>query len=148
LWRAAEKTKEILSTIQETELRVDCLLSDIDFARKISRNLLDSLAKAHLDKIPVLIRNALASASLTLEQLDTVEALGGGLRIPLVQERVKSAIAPKELGFRLDSAHCIAIGAALYARIIDKTFDYVIEDPAIVPLPEPSLSAEEIQVRC
>lgn len=47
-----------------------------------------------------------------MDSISVVEVSGGGMRLSLIQENLKNIVG-KELNFNLDSAHCIAMGAAL-----------------------------------
>jgi molecular chaperone DnaK (HSP70) len=57
----------------------------------------------------------LTKANVASEAINAVEVIGGGVRSPIIQARLKSALN-KDLGFSLDSAHCISIGAALFGK--------------------------------
>jgi hypothetical protein len=96
LRKEAEKTKQILSTIPETLVQVECLMDDKDYKTKISRlyccgcdsfyrDFMDRGCKDILDTIGSHIKNVVEKAGLTFANIDSVEVIGGGMRIPSVQ---------------------------------------------------------------
>eukprot|EP01116_Phalansterium_solitarium_P016395 TRINITY_DN3811_c0_g1_i1.p1 TRINITY_DN3811_c0_g1~~TRINITY_DN3811_c0_g1_i1.p1 ORF type:complete len:797 (+),score=327.93 TRINITY_DN3811_c0_g1_i1:77-2467(+) len=116
--KAANKAKEILSTIPETDLTVEALIEDRDLRMRVSRTLLETLGAPLLDRIEAHLRSVLDRAGVSMEAVTFVEVIGGGLRIPCVQQRVRQVVGPKELSFHLDSAHCVATGAAVKAVLL------------------------------
>jgi len=88
---------------------------------------MDRGCKDALDRIASHIQNVIGKAGLTLETIDSVEVIGGGMRIPAVQAKVKESIGEKELCFTLDSAHCVATGSALLAKTLNPEFEFAFE---------------------
>jgi len=131
LRKEAEKTKQILSTIPETQVQVECLMEDRDYRTKVSREFMEQGCRDILDRLAAHIHKAVEKASLTIPLLDSVEVIGGGMRIPGVQARVKQVIGDKELCTTLDSAHCIATGSALFAKTLNPEleFPFQVVDP-------------------
>jgi len=99
----------------------------LDLFTKLNRNTVEELCKDKLDQVAAHVTGLLAKAGVTV---DAVEVIGGGVRSPLVQSKLKSTLN-KDLGFSLDSAHCISIGAALVGKSKhpEYGFQYTYDDP-------------------
>merc|ERR1712003_552173 len=68
------------------------------------------------------IMNALISANVTLEEVDVIELIGGGMRVPKVQSSLKSVLGDRELGMHINSDESMALGAAFYGANISSAF--------------------------
>ncbi len=88
-------------------------MNDIDLSYKISRNLVEDLCK---DKLDALVAHIQAAISTSGASIDSVEIIGGGSRLPLLRNKIKTSLNC-ELRSSLDSSHCIATGAALLVRV-------------------------------
>lgn len=113
---AAEKTKKELSSAQLSNVNLPFISMsggepkhiDLNITRQVFQDLIRDL----VDKTEGTVRQALADAGLTPNQIDKVLLVGGSTRIPLVQEKVK-AIMGKEPSKGLNPDECVAIGAAV-----------------------------------
>eukprot|EP00536_Pseudo-nitzschia_multiseries_P018803 jgi/Psemu1/248917/estExt_Genewise1.C_31490002 len=118
----ANKVKHVLSANQEIPIHMDSLYDDISLSMHITRpqfeELCDDLSKRATD--PII--NALASANITLEEIDAIELLGGGMRVPKVQSSLTSVLGDKELGMHINSDESMALGAAFYGANISTAF--------------------------
>lgn len=65
----------------------------------------------------------------------------------MIQSILKAAVAPIELSFTLDSAHCVAMGAALWAKSLQSSIDFSIplKDPYVPSQIGNRLSDEKIE---
>jgi len=145
LYKAAEKAKEMLSTLPVTELIVECVVDDKDIHLKVTRTLLGDLCKDLLERMVFHLRSVLEKAGLSLDKVDLVEIVGGGARLPIVQEKIKEFFCGKELSFHLDSAHCVALGAAFMAQILKEQnlVKFSVKDPQIATFSLKSLMSDE-----
>ena len=69
------------------QLFIESIVGEVDFRVPLSRQILEEqAAKAGLvSRITEPIRSVLAQANVSLDQLDVVELIGGGVRMPRVQ---------------------------------------------------------------
>eukprot|EP01087_Luapelamoeba_hula_P001849 TRINITY_DN1164_c0_g1_i1.p1 TRINITY_DN1164_c0_g1~~TRINITY_DN1164_c0_g1_i1.p1 ORF type:complete len:776 (-),score=209.02 TRINITY_DN1164_c0_g1_i1:24-2078(-) len=127
LQQAAEKSKKILSTIDETLFEADNI-ADNDFRAKISRAKFEELNREVLNKVKELVASVVSQSGVKPEDLHAVEIVGGGSRVPGVQEAITSVVGGKTLSKTLDSAASVAFGAALAAAIAtpELKLDYVV----------------------
>jgi molecular chaperone DnaK (HSP70) len=64
----------------------------------------------------------LTKAGLTIDQIDQVEIIGGGLRIPRVHELIKEHTKKNELMVHLNGDEAMCFGAALIAANSSNSF--------------------------
>lgn len=118
----ANKVKHVLSANQEIPIHIDSLYDDISLSMSIARSqfeeLCDDLSKRATD--PII--DALASANVTLEEIDAIEMIGGGMRVPKVQSSLSSVLGDRELGMHINSDESMALGAAFYGANISTAF--------------------------
>ncbi|KAL6076241.1 adenyl-nucleotide exchange factor sse1 [Balamuthia mandrillaris] len=135
LLHAAERTKKVLSTIDEAMFEAENI-EDADFRAKISRAKMEELCKEVTDRITAAIQRTLSEAKLeSVEQLHSVEIVGGGTCIPAVQASIKAALphlqeSNKDVSRTLNSAGSVAIGSALMAAILspEVNLHYEVEE--------------------
>ena len=101
LRKGANKVKEVLSANEEFVLFIESLTPSIDFRQVIKRTTLEELAADLLNRVTDPIDAALAAAKLTVEDIDEVEIIGGGVRIPSVQQRLRDALGECVPGMRV-----------------------------------------------
>jgi len=118
----ANKVKHVLSANQEIPIHMDSLYDDMSLTMHITRSqfedLCDDLTKRATD--PII--KALAAANVTLEEVDVIEMIGGGMRVPKVQSSLTSVLGDKELGMHINSDESMALGAAFYGANISSAF--------------------------
>lgn len=85
---AAESAKIRLSTETEVDLLLPFLTADFSFAHKLTRSVLEDLAKPVVARTREHCLRALADASLDSADLDQVILVGGQTRMPLVRQLV------------------------------------------------------------
>jgi len=78
------KAKEILSANQEAVVKVPELLDYVTLFTTLSRVELEANMKDDLARVAKPIEEALKAAGLTVEDIDQVELIGGGVRVPKV----------------------------------------------------------------
>merc|ERR1712087_835708 len=101
---------------------MDSLYDDMALSMHISRtqfeDLCDDLTKRATDPIT----KALAAANVTLEEVDVIEMIGGGMRVPKVQSSLTAVLGDKELGMHINSDESMALGASFYGANISTAF--------------------------
>jgi molecular chaperone DnaK len=121
LKEAAEKAKMELSTSMETDVNLPFITADASGPKhlniKISRAKLESLVEALLNKLENPCRVALKDAGLSAGQIDEVILVGGMIRMPAVQARVK-AIFGKEPHKGVNPDEVVALGAAIQGGVL------------------------------
>ena len=133
---AAEKTKKILSANQQAPLSIESLMNDIDVRAIITRQEFEAMVEPTLNRVIAPLEQALADAKLTKEDIDVVELVGGGSRVPAVKERIQ-AFFGKPLSFTLNLDEAVARGCAFSCAILSPIFkvrDFSVQDIVSYPI--------------
>lgn len=133
---AAEKTKKILSANQQAPLNIESLMNDIDVSAMITRLEFEALIEPVLNKTTAPLEQALAEAKLTKDDIDVIEVVGGGSRVPAVKERIH-AFFGKPLSFTLNQDEAVARGCAFSCAILSPIFkvrDFAVQDAISYPI--------------
>lgn len=123
----AQKTKAILSSNKVAPYIVESVYEDTDFQTTIKREAFEEMCKEMFARLTEPIQKALQTAGLTMKDVQQVEVVGGGWRVPKVQE-VLSEFFEKEagqklpLGQHLNGEEAGALGAALIAANSSSSF--------------------------
>ena len=118
LRQQANKVKHVLSANNEIPVFADGLYKDTGLSTHISRATFEELTHDLLERSVTPIQQALNSANLTLSDIDQIELIGGGMRIPKVQEMLKDFFSGRAPVKSVSPDHAIAHGAAVQAAII------------------------------
>ncbi|CAN8103127.1 unnamed protein product [Discula destructiva] len=133
---AAEKTKKILSANQQAPINIESLMNDIDVSAMITRQEFEDLIAPVLEKTAGPLEQALAEANLTKDDIDIIEVVGGGSRVPAVKERIQ-AFFGKGLSFTLNQDEAVARGCAFSCAILSPVFkvrDFAVQDAISYPI--------------
>jgi heat shock protein 4 len=82
VYAAAEKLKKVLSANQQAPINIESLMNDIDVRAMITRQEFEAMVEPLLNRVNVALEQALADAKLSKEDIDIVEVVGGGSRVP------------------------------------------------------------------
>ena len=126
-----EKLKKVLSANSEAPLNVESLMNDIDASSKLTRDQLEELIAPLLDAVQHPIQRAIADSGLSLDQIDSVELVGGSTRIPALRNRIQQAFGGKQLSFTLNQDEAIARGATFACAMLSPVFrvrDFAVHD--------------------
>ncbi|KAF8666243.1 hypothetical protein AX14_006509, partial [Amanita brunnescens Koide BX004] len=117
-----EKLKKILSANSEAPLSVESIMNDIDASSRLTRDQLESLIDDVLVRIEPVIHRAIADSGLTLDQIESVELVGGSTRVPAVRAKIQQAFAGKPLSFTLNQDEAVARGATFSCAMLSPVF--------------------------
>ncbi|KQC05560.1 MAG: molecular chaperone DnaK [Methanoculleus sp. SDB] len=118
---AAESAKMELSTLQKTTINLPYITTDssgpkfldMDLSRAKFEQLIGDLVERTIGPV----KQAMSDAKVSAADIDHVLLVGGSIRVPLVQERVK-AIVKKDPDQGINPDECVAIGAAIQAGVL------------------------------
>jgi len=125
------KTKKILSANNEAGVNVECLMEDEDFSSNMNRADFEQMCQPMMDKVKGVLDGAKAMCSCPLDQIDTVEIVGGAVRVPWVKKMLSEAFGGKDLSTTMNQEESVARGCALQAAILSplyKVRDFKVED--------------------
>lgn len=116
-----EKAKKELSTTMETEINLPFITADASGPKhlniKLSRAKLESLVEDLINRVVEPCRIALKDAGLSAADVDEVILVGGMIRMPKVQEKVKE-IFGKDPHKGVNPDEVVAIGAAIQGGVL------------------------------
>ena len=133
---AAEKMKKILSANAQAPISIESLMNDVDVNGMMKREELEELLQPLLDRATVPLEQALAEAKMKVEDIDTIEMVGGCTRVPSLKERI-SKFFGKALSFTLNQDEAVARGCAFSCAILSPVFrvrDFSVHDIVNYPI--------------
>lgn len=122
LMKDSIKTKEILSANKDATVKVPELLDYVTLNTKLERSELEAQLEEDFKIVGRPIEQALTMAGLTVEDIDQVELIGGGIRVPKVQEALQASLPGKELGQHLNGDEAMCFGSAYIASNSSESF--------------------------
>jgi molecular chaperone DnaK len=121
LKEAAEKAKQELSTVMQTEVNLPFITADSSGPKHLnmtlSRAKLEQLVEDLVEKTSGPVRQAMADAGRAAGDVDEVVLVGGQTRMPAIQELVKKDFG-KEPHKGVNPDEVVAIGAAIQAGVL------------------------------
>ncbi len=121
LREAAEKAKIELSSTTQTEINLPFVTADASgpkhLAMNLTRSKLEQITADLLDRTTEPVRQALADAGVSADQVDEVVLVGGMTRSPAVGEKVKQMFG-KEPHKGVNPDEVVAVGAAIQAGVL------------------------------
>jgi hypoxia up-regulated 1 len=119
----AHKAKHVLSANNEIPVHVESVQDDIPLSTHVTRDLLEKLSEPLLKRVTKPIEDCLATAGMTWENVTAIELIGGGMRVPRIQQEISSMLASSmELGLHMNSDESMALGAAFVGANISTAF--------------------------
>ena len=121
LKEAAEKAKCELSTVQQTDVNLPFITADASGPKHLNITLtrakLEQLVGDLVEQTIGPCQQALSDAGIKSAQIDEVVLVGGQIRMPLVQEKVKQFFG-REPSKGVDPDEVVAVGAAIQAGVL------------------------------
>lgn len=120
--RECRKAKEILSTVEETQMQLEALQGHMDITIALPRAKVEELARPFTDALKgmlVEVRAAMAPAIAAAAGAEEprVEVVGGGWRSTFVSTLIRRELGVERLGVSLDANLAVAEGSAILAEI-------------------------------
>ena len=121
---SAIKYKEILSANKEAYIAIIGLDSGIDLQTKITRDEFNEINSELIKQVYYPIEFLLNKSNITLNQIEQIELIGGGIRIPKIQEELKNNLNNYSnlLGTHMNGDDTMAFGAAYMAANASQHF--------------------------
>ncbi|KAF9427030.1 adenyl-nucleotide exchange factor sse1 [Entomortierella beljakovae] len=136
LMAGCERLKKVLSANAEAPLNIESIMEDRDVSSMMKRTEFEELAKDLISRFEPPLQKAMQEAGVTLDEIDTVELIGGSTRIPALKERIQ-LFFNRDLSLTLNQDEAIARGAALQCAILSPSFkvrDFTVHDITNYPI--------------
>ncbi|KAK4100819.1 heat shock protein 70 [Parathielavia hyrcaniae] len=136
VFAAAEKLKKVLSANQQAPINIESLMNDIDVRAMITRQEFEAMIEPLLSRVDTVLEQTLAESKLSKDEIDIIEVVGGGSRVPAIKERIQ-AFFGKPLSFTLNLDEAIARGCAFSCAILSPVFrvrDFAVQDVISYPI--------------
>ncbi|MBT3584246.1 MAG: molecular chaperone DnaK [Halobacteriovoraceae bacterium] len=121
LKEAAEKAKHELSNVSSTDVNLPFITADASGPKHLNVNLtrakFESLIGDMLNRVSAPCETCISDSGLDKNEIDEVILVGGSIRIPLVQEKVKQ-IFGKEPSKGVNPDEVVAAGAAIQGGVL------------------------------
>ena len=121
---SAIKYKEVLSANKEVYITVIGVDGGDDLQTKITREEFEEVNKDLIDKVYNPIEEVLQKTNMTISNISQIELIGGSIRIPAIQEKIKSKLGEYSeiLGIHMNGDDSMAFGAAYMCANSSKNF--------------------------
>ncbi|XP_071951442.1 97 kDa heat shock protein-like [Antedon mediterranea] len=122
LQQECEKLKKLMSANSvKIPLNIECLMNDIDVTGKLQRSEFEDMASPLFDRIETVLRQLLEQSKLKLDDIYSVEIVGGSTRVPAVKDIIQK-IFKKDCSTTLNQDEAVARGCALQCAMLSPTF--------------------------
>jgi hypoxia up-regulated 1 len=122
LQKEAVRIKEVLSANKAASVKIPELLDYVTLALSLPREEVEAAAKGFLDRVAEPVAEVLEKAGLQASDLDQIELIGGGVRVPKVVEALENALGRKDLGVHLNGDEAMCFGSAFIASNSSSAF--------------------------
>ncbi|QTA78674.1 Chaperone Hsp70 family protein [Desulfonema limicola] len=136
----SELGKRDLSEKSETEIYLPDYCGNKSLESIIDRNIFNNIIRDKIDEAIEVVKNTLAEAELSIEEIDRVLMVGGSSNIPMIKQRMDEMFGAR-LEFPDKPDWCIARGAAKLAKnsgnyVLSKSIGVVLSDDTFMPILE------------
>lgn len=116
------KYKEILSANKYTPVNILGVENGQNLEGKIDRETFEEINKDVFDRIYNPIEKVLKIANMTIDEISQIELLGGSVRIPKIQEVLKTKVNPSLIGQHMNGDDSMALGACFHSANFSSLF--------------------------
>ncbi|KAI8646465.1 heat shock protein 70 family [Parasitella parasitica] len=133
---AAERCKKVLSANPQAPVNIESIMDDKDVSAIVNRKDFEEWAAHLFVRTEEVLKKALESAGMTIEDIDSVEMVGGTTRIPAIKETI-SKFFGKSISTTLNQDEAVARGAALQCAMLSPVFkvrEFRVNDVVTYPI--------------
>ncbi|XP_067306558.1 heat shock protein 105 kDa isoform X1 [Pseudorasbora parva] len=136
LTQECEKLKKLMSSNStDISLNIECFMDDKDVCGKMNRAKFEELCADLIERIVVPLMAALEQAQVRIQDISSVEIVGGATRIPAVKAQI-SKFFKRDASTTLNADEAVARGCALQCAMLSPAFkvrEFSITD--VIPFP-------------
>ncbi|KRF97623.1 uncharacterized protein Dwil_GK17034, isoform B [Drosophila willistoni] len=109
--------KQMSANSTKLPLNIECFLDDIDVTSSMQRSQMEELCAPVLQRVEQTFKRLLAESKLQLDDIHSVEIVGGSTRIPAVKQLIEQ-VFNKPASTTLNQDEAVSRGAALQCAIM------------------------------
>ncbi|XP_058948483.2 hypoxia up-regulated protein 1 [Pocillopora verrucosa] len=135
--KEAARVKQVLSANTEIFAQIEGAFEEKDFRAKVTREEFEEMCSDLLKRVSGPVEQALKSSAIPLDEIESVILVGGGTRVPKVQELLLKAVKKSELGKNVNADEAAALGAVYQAANLGKGFKvkkFLVKEANIYPV--------------
>jgi len=122
LMTEAEKLKKLMSAnTNKIPLNIECFMEDKDVKGSIDRAMFEEMVAPFMDNIEKALKECLENSKLKVEDIYSVEIVGGSSRIPKIKSLIEKVYS-KSPSTTLNADEAVSRGCALQCAILSPTF--------------------------
>ena len=125
---SCENIKKILSSSEQTILRIQNFYKNEDIIEKITRKEFEDKCDHLFKKLETSLENALKNAKIKAEDIHEIILVGGSTKIPKVKEIIRNYFEKSKINDIINPDEAVAFGATLRAEKILHNRDDVISN--------------------
>ncbi|MFD3440530.1 molecular chaperone DnaK [Streptomyces sp. NPDC058685] len=122
LFEAAEKAKTELSSVTQTQVNLPFITADAEgpkhLTETVMRSTFDQITADLVERTLEPVKQAMADAKVSENDIDEVILVGGSTRIPAVQKLVRRLTGGKDPNMSVNPDEVVALGAAIQAGVL------------------------------
>jgi molecular chaperone DnaK len=122
LFEAAEKAKVELSSVSQTSVSLPFITAGKDGPKHLTttlmRSVFEQITADLVERCLGPVKQAMADAKVTADDIDEVILVGGSTRIPAVQNLVRRLTGGKDPNMSVNPDEVVALGAAVQAGVL------------------------------
>lgn len=109
--------KQMSANTSKLPLGIECFMDDIDVSSSMQRNQMEELCAPVFQRVEATFKKLLSESKLTLEDIHSVEVVGGSTRIPAIKQLIEQVFG-KPASTTLNQDESVSRGAALQCAIM------------------------------
>ncbi|XP_017956226.1 heat shock 70 kDa protein 4 isoform X2 [Drosophila navojoa] len=109
--------KQMSANSTKLPLNIECFLDDIDVSSSMQRSQMEELCAPILQRVEQTFKKLLVESKLSLDDIHSVEIVGGSTRIPAVKQLIEQ-VFNKPASTTLNQDEAVSRGAALQCAIM------------------------------
>ncbi|XP_017090107.2 heat shock 70 kDa protein 4 isoform X1 [Drosophila bipectinata] len=109
--------KQMSANSTKLPLNIECFLDDVDVSSAMQRSQMEELCAPVLQRVEQTFKRLLAESKLQLDDINSVEIVGGSSRIPAVKQLIEQ-VFNKPASTTLNQDEAVSRGAALQCAIM------------------------------
>ncbi|KRF84883.1 heat shock 70 kDa protein 4 isoform X2 [Drosophila virilis] len=109
--------KQMSANSTKLPLNIECFLDDVDVSSSMQRSQMEELCAPVLQRVEQTFKKLLAESKLSLDEIHSVEIVGGSTRIPSIKQLIEQ-VFNKPASTTLNQDEAVSRGAALQCAIM------------------------------